>query len=153
MECSSQIGARVSDLCLLNDGSNLTIIWISQSDVPQQGNTLNCGLFTIWFTSEMVKGRTDMSQWTFTAADCENERSKVLARLCSALHTDMQEHNVQQLEHVGFLHQGSDENDLELGIATVEKSVADEVHPLLLSTDFDAGRRMSVKDWKIARDR
>ncbi|KAF8180937.1 hypothetical protein K438DRAFT_1976392 [Mycena galopus ATCC 62051] len=123
-------------------------------DVPQQGKTtLNCGLFTIWFTSEVVQGRTDTSQWSFTAADCEQERLKVLNRLCSAIHTDMQERNVEQLERGGFVHQGTDEKDLELGIATLDKSVADEVYPFLPSTDVDAGRRMAVKDWQIARDR
>ncbi|KAJ6521575.1 hypothetical protein DFH09DRAFT_1097723 [Mycena vulgaris] len=36
-------------------------------DVPQQGSTVNCGVYVIWFAKQLASGHPDLSSWKFTS--------------------------------------------------------------------------------------
>ncbi|KAJ7020812.1 hypothetical protein C8F04DRAFT_1316557 [Mycena alexandri] len=117
-------------------------------DVPQQGQTVNCGLFALWFSKCLALGKTDVSQWSFSGEAIEVERLVVLNRLSAAIHADLQERNVDQLSRVGFIRPillSSAERD----DCMAEQRVFNTVYPILRSTDIN--RISSVDDFHAER--
>ncbi|KAJ7774066.1 hypothetical protein B0H16DRAFT_1880520 [Mycena metata] len=101
-------------------------------NVPQQGSTLNRGLYSTWFIERLVHGDSDVTLWSFTQEDCERQRLVVLNCLSAAIHADPQERNTQQLAH-------------QREILEAEERVYFSVYPTLPSTDH--ARLPSLEEW------
>ncbi|KAJ6609158.1 hypothetical protein B0H10DRAFT_1954814 [Mycena sp. CBHHK59/15] len=83
---------------------HLTLISAApQCEVPQQGETLNCGIYTVWFAKNLARGSgTNISAWKFMTQDANQEWLHVANRLSAAIHADMQERNVRQFKQLGI---------------------------------------------------
>ncbi|KAJ7136724.1 hypothetical protein C8R44DRAFT_728691 [Mycena epipterygia] len=62
--------------------------------VPQQGETVHCAVYTIWFAKQLILGNTDIASWSFSIANSQVERVVIANQLSVAIHADTQEHNV-----------------------------------------------------------
>ncbi|KAJ7603863.1 hypothetical protein DFH06DRAFT_1151589 [Mycena polygramma] len=114
---------------------------LSLLEVPQQGNTVLCGLYTIWFATQVASGNTQVALWSFGPRDCDEERDRVLNRLCAAVHADTQERNVEQLARLGVvLPDPADARHLQ---------IAQLIYPELASTDKSC--MVNLNDWRNLR--
>ncbi|KAJ7145959.1 hypothetical protein C8R44DRAFT_723821 [Mycena epipterygia] len=71
--------------------------------VPQQGETVHCAVYTIWFAKQLILGNTDLASWSFSIANSQVERVVIANQLSVTIHADTQEHNVRQLESRGIM--------------------------------------------------
>ncbi|KAK7001644.1 hypothetical protein R3P38DRAFT_3216571 [Favolaschia claudopus] len=121
--------------------------------VPQQGNTLNCGIYSIWFAKQLINEFTDITVWDFDSDECERERKRILTRLCGAIHRDPQERNIEQLRrlHLRYDPAGLDRaiNALERSLAGSHKTVAEAVYPILACTDVR--KTLTLDEWLVSR--
>ncbi|KAJ6518451.1 hypothetical protein DFH09DRAFT_1373453 [Mycena vulgaris] len=120
-------------------------------DVPQQGSTVNCGVYVIWFAKQLASGHTDLSSWKFTSGDSDLERIRIANRLSAAIHADVQERNVRQMHALGISLpiNVKDEDPLGREEYTLHLLMVEAMQPRLASTDIT--RLPSLETWSAAQ--
>ncbi|KAK7025719.1 hypothetical protein R3P38DRAFT_3193241 [Favolaschia claudopus] len=113
--------------------------------VPQHEAVLDRGLCVLWFARQLMCGNADTTKWVWSEAECKAERDVLLRRLASAIHADMQEHNVTQLARMGFV--ASDPEDKK---DALRRDVTQGMYPLLPSTIIQ--NTQSLADWRRVRE-
>ncbi|KAJ7463106.1 hypothetical protein B0H11DRAFT_1923045 [Mycena galericulata] len=112
-----------------NDLSSQWATKVILADVPQHRNTVNCGIYAIWFAKQLASGNTDFSSWKYYQAGLD-ERN-----------------NAEQLLHLGLPPNNPEVAEPYAGAAE-HREIFEAIYPTLPSTNL--ARRVSLENcWKI----